>query len=148
MTQYKPKSYAERHPERMRIAAQKNCPHMVEMLHHFPTQLAAAEALGYDTSGPFHTLAVPDVTVVPAARPERRAAQWVREKLANKLTAPAPAPASTPVPIPAPDIAAPVAPAPEPTAPEGDMLLVVCPPEKREKVTRMLSLMGCEVEAL
>jgi hypothetical protein len=35
-----------------------------------------------------------------------------------------------------------------PTAPESNMLMVVCPPRSEAKVQRVLAMLGCEVEVI
>lgn len=120
-------------------------PALAEMAKHFSRGVDMDRALGLNGAASNWHCARSRASV----RSNELAQEWLTlRRMRAERNAKPPAslydPALLPEPAPTP--------APSPTAnlvsAEGDMLLVVCPPAKREKVQRMLSLMGCEVEPL
>lgn len=148
-------SYASRHPDKYALAKDRGFPAMAEVLRYFTTQKDAARALGYDSGGCYGNLFGPEDGPRPGQATERRARRWLEDNtqlhVATTVYPPTPQPADETPSVSAQltEYVARTQPQQEPQAVEGtDMLLVVCPPEKMAKVTRMLGLLGCEVEAL
>jgi hypothetical protein len=113
-------SLYEQNPEAWEKLAREGKPSLGKMARHFYTAADMDKALGFDKAVA-HWLRMRNGANFTS---ERRAAEW----LACRAVAPAAQAASA---IPAPD---------------GVVLLVVCPGDKADKVRRVLAMMGCEVD--
>lgn len=98
----------------------KDAPSILAMAKSFTHNIDMDHALGFKNAVANWASGASKIS----AASERRAAEWVKARLSGFPHAP-----TTP-------------------SPDGDMLMVVCPPGKLDKVLRMLTLMGCEAETL
>jgi hypothetical protein len=115
-------SLYEQAPEAWDKLAREGKPSLGEMAKLFYTAGDMDKALGFDKAVA-HWLRMRNGANFTS---ERRASEW----LAGRAVAPA-AQAASAIPAPAPD---------------GVVLLVVCPGDKADKVRRVLAMMGCEVD--
>jgi hypothetical protein len=106
-------------PEAWDKLAREGKPSLGKMARHFYTAGDMDKALGFDKAVA-HWLRMRNGANFTS---ERRASEW----LAGRAVAPAAQAIATP-------------------APDGVVLLVVCPGDKADKVRRVLAMMGCEVD--
>jgi hypothetical protein len=112
-------SLYEQNPEAWEKLAREGKPSLGKMARHFYTAADMDKALGFDKAVA-HWLRMRNGANFTS---ERRASEWLADRVV--------APAAQAIPTPAPD---------------GVVLLVVCPGDKADKVRRVLAMMGCEVD--
>ena len=115
-------SLYDQNPEAWDKLAREGKPSLGKMARHFYTAGDMDKALGFDKAVA-HWLRMRNGANFTS---ERRAAEW----LYRRALAPA-AQAASAIPTPAPD---------------GVIMLVICPGDKADKVRRVLAMMGCEVD--
>lgn len=127
-----PHSYANHHPDRYELAKERGYPCMAEVLRYHETLIGAGAALGFKSSGTYQNLFADSPKARPGRSTELMARHWLEANTREH----------------APDEASPTESDPAVPVEGVDMLLVIPPADKLEKVKRVLTMLGCEVEAV
>ena len=133
---------AEKHPEVCAKLTENGYFGIVEMAGHFPDARSMSLELGYDPAAARNWMVGANL---PSRASEANARSWLKANAARAPITQAPHPNAQAEMVGIMEHVTPVAEAAPPAPPTGALLMVICPPDKVGKITRMLEMVGCEV---